>query len=69
MNSEDLDLVLDQLSNNESESDIEMLVFLTKETEIDKKVLASIIKNERSYFLKTPVPAEDGVKRIMGYFY
>ena len=63
----DFELVLDQMSNNEFDSDQELLDFLSKETRLDKKKLKSLIKKERSTFLKQPI-VKGGAGIIKAHF-
>jgi len=62
----DIDIILDQLSNDDTSSDNEMVKFLTKETNVGKRTLENIIKKERPLFLKSPM-VRDGAQRIKKY--
>lgn len=64
----DLEFIADQLTNDESSSDKEMIDHLSSETKFDKSKISKLVKKERSYFLKgTMIKTEDAIKRIKKY--
>ena len=48
---ENFQFIADQLTNDESSTDKEMIDHLSSETKIDKKKIATLVKKERSNFM------------------
>jgi len=64
----DLEFIVDQLTNDESSTDKEMIAHLSSETKIDKNKISKLVKKERNYFLKgSMIKTEDAIKRIKKY--
>lgn len=60
--------IADQLTNDESSTDKEIIDHLTKETKLDKNKISNLVKKERDFFLKGKlIKTEDAIKRIKKY--
>ena len=63
--SQDIATVADQLSNNETDDDKELVDFLTDETSIDKKKLQKVVKELRRKFMTTPAMSDKEAEKMI----
>jgi hypothetical protein len=59
--------IMDQLSNDESSSDAELILHLAKETGNSVANMSKLVKAERNNFLNNIMPQDKGIKIIKKY--
>jgi hypothetical protein len=62
--SKDIDFIADELSNDENSTDAELILHLTKETNISSSKISKIVKKLRSDFLKNIISMDDAIIKI-----